>query len=183
MARRIAYIGDPVLTLAQVAYQCRVELEDLQPELIEQVIVPGVTAQCESKTGAAIREATYEEDWPAHYLSGQALDVGQARSIVSVAILGDDGGVTDQPGPFDLRQGGRESFLHFPGGKPAGQLRIRYTAGVDIDAYPGVRSWLLMATATAYELRGTLVVGQSLAELPATFVDSLLAEITVPPRF
>jgi hypothetical protein len=43
--------------------------------------------------------------------------------------------------------------------------------------------WLLLNAATAYEFRERFVVGTILAELPSTFTDSMLAEITVPPRF
>ncbi|MFG0862605.1 hypothetical protein [Pseudomonas sp. CJQ_13] len=183
MARRIAYTGAPVLTLEQVAFQCRAEPEDLQPELVDQIIIPGVTAQGESKTGAAIREAIYEEDWPAAYPSGHSLDIGQVVAVESVVVLGEAGQVTPYDGQAELSQGGKESYLHFPGGRPAGRLRIRYRAGVDLEAYPGVLSWLLMAAETAFTHRGLLVVGQSLAEVPSSFVDHLLADITVPPRF
>ncbi len=185
MARRIAYSGAAAITLAEVALQCRAEAADLAPELalIEGVIIPGVTAQAEERTGAAIRAATYVEDWPAHYSSGRALDVGQATEIVSVARLGSDGSVDVLTVTTALRQGGRESFLYFPDGRPSGELRITYKAGVDLAAYPGVRMWLLLNAATAYEFRERFVVGTILAELPSTFTDSMLAEITVPPRF
>lgn len=182
MARRIAYTGAPVLTLEQVAFQCKAEPEDLQPELIDQIIIPGVTAQGESKTGAAIREAIYEEDWPATYPSGHSLDVGQVVAVESVTML-DAGDASAFAGAVELCHGGKENYLHFPGGRPAGRLRIRYRAGVDLEAYPGVLSWLLMAAETAFTHRGLLVVGQSLAEIPSSFVDHLLADITVPPRF
>jgi hypothetical protein len=183
MARRIEYFGDPVLTLAQVAFQCRVEPEDMEPELIEQIIIPGVTTQCESKTGAAIRGAVYEEDWPANFVSGHALDVGQATQIVSIMSQQPDGTWAEQAGPFELQQGQRESFLFFPAVRPAGPLRIRYKAGLDIDLHPGVRNWLLMAAATIYRHPEMFLVGQTLAELPSTFLDHLVAEVTVPPRF
>ncbi|UVL26232.1 hypothetical protein [Pseudomonas donghuensis] len=183
MARRIAYTGAPVLTLEQVAIQCRTEPEDLQPELIDLIIIPGVTAQAESKTGAAIREAVYEEDWPASYPSGHSLDVGQVVAIESVLAVGDVGQETAFEGRVELRQGGKESYLIFPAGRPEGRLRIRYRAGVDLEAHPGVLSWLLMAAETAFTHRGLLVVGQSLTELPSSFIDHLIADITVPPRF
>lgn len=181
MARRIAYTGPPVLTLEQVAFQCRAEPEDLQPELIDQVIIPGVTAQGESKTGAAIREAIYEEEWPAAYPSGHSLDVGQVVAVESVAVL-EGGEATPFEGVMVLSHGGKESCLHFPNGRPAGRLRVRYRAGIDLEAYPSVLSWLLMAAETAFTHRGLLVAGQSLAEIPSSFVDHLLADITVPPR-
>jgi len=183
MARRIEYFGDPVLTLAQVAFQCRVEPEDMEPELIEQIIIPGVTAQCESKTGAGIRGATYEEDWPTHFATGHALDIGQANEIVSVMSQQADGTWVPQLGPFELRQDQRESFLFFPSPRPSGVLRIRYKAQLDMDVHPGVRNWLLMAAATIYRHPEMFLVGQTLAELPSAFLDHLIAEITVPPRF
>lgn len=183
MARRIEYFGEPVLTLEQVAFQCRVEPEDMEPALIEQIIIPGVTAQCESKTGAAVRGAVYEEEWPADRQSGHALDVGQATEIVSVLSQQASGSWVEQAGPFDLRQDQRESFLHFPAVRPGGRLRIRYKAGLDLDLNPGVRNWLLMAAATIYRHPEMFLVGQTLAELPSTFLDHLVAEITVPPRF
>ncbi|QXH53198.1 hypothetical protein KSS94_08805 [Pseudomonas fakonensis] len=183
MARRIAYTGAPVLTLEQVAFQCHAEPEDLQPELIDLIIIPGVTAQGESKTGAAIREAVYEEDWPAHYPSGHALDVGQVVAVESVLVLGEQGSQAEYGGRAEVVQGGKESYLRFPDGRPEGPLRIRYRAGVDLQAHPGVLSWMLMAAETAFSHRGLLVVGQTLTELPSSFVDHLLADITVPPRF
>lgn len=181
MARRIAYTGPPVLTLEQVAFQCRAEPEDLQPELIDQVIIPAVTAQGESKTGAAIREAIFEEEWPAAYPSGHSLDVGQVIAVESVIVL-NGGEATPYEGAMALSHGGKESCLHFPDGRPAGRLRVRYRAGIDLAAYPSVLSWLLMAAETAFTHRGLLVAGQSLSEIPSTFVDHLLADITVPPR-
>lgn len=183
MARRIAYTGDPVLTLDEVARQCRVEPEDLQPELIEGVIIPGVTAQAEARTGAAIRAATYEEEWPESYGSGHSLDVGQVTEVNTVSRVEADGSLTVLDVPHRLRHSQRESFLEFPAGRPAGRLVISYSAGVDLAAYPGVKSWMLMHAATAYEYRETQVTGHVLHELAASFLDALLADITVPPRF
>ncbi|QEY75790.1 hypothetical protein [Pseudomonas denitrificans (nom. rej.)] len=183
MARRVAYSGDAPITLEDVAQQCRVEVEDLEPELIEHVIIPGVVAQAEGRTGAAIRPAEYSEEWPEQYASGHALDIGQATEILSVQRVAADGSAVELDVPRYLEQGQRESFLHFPNGRPAGVLRIRYKAGVDPAAYPGARLWLLMSAATAYEFRETMVAGTILAELPSTFLDALLAEIEVPARF
>ena len=183
MARRIAYIGEQVLTLSQVAYQCRLEPEDLQPELIEEIIIPGVVGQAESRSGAAIRMAEYEDEWPEHYGSGHALDQGQAHEVISISRIHSDGTEEALTVAHNLRIRQRESFLYFPEGRPAGELLIRYRAGLDLDQYPAVRSWLLMHAATAFENRETLIIGTILAELPGSILDTLLAEITVPPRF
>jgi len=186
MARRVGYdSAAQVISVEDVATQCRLESGDLQADLVEQVIIPGVIAQAESKTGAAIRPAQYVEEWPESYGSGHPLDVGQADEVLSIGRVEADGSVTQlQPLPVHrLEVGQRESFLHFPQGRPAGHLVIRYHAGADLAAYPGVKMWLLMQAATAHEFRETLVVGTILAELPSHFTDSLLAEIEVPPRF
>lgn len=185
MARRIEYTGTAVITVDEVAAQCRVEAGDLQADLVEQVIIPGVTAQAESKTGAAIRQAVYEEEWPEAFGSGHPLDVGQADQVQSIGCVESDGSVTDlQPLPVHrLEVGQRESFLHFPQGRPPGRLVIRYLAGVNLAAYPGVKQWLLLQCGTVHEHRESLVVGTIVGALPDSFLDHLLAEITVPPRF
>ncbi|WP_312375001.1 hypothetical protein [Pseudomonas oryzihabitans] len=183
MARRIGYTGDPVITLADVARQCRVEVEDLQPELIEGVIIPGVTAQAEARTGAAIRTALYEEDWAFGYRRDRAFDVGQVREVVSVQRVLAGGRLENLEVAPWLRYVGTEAVPEFPGDLPAGPLRFHYTAGVDLAVHPGVRMWLLISAATAWEFREAFVTGTILTEIPATFTDALLADITLPPRF
>jgi hypothetical protein len=183
MARRIAYTGKPVLTLEQVAHQCRLELDDLQQELIEQVIIPGVTSQAEARSGAAVRAGIYEEIWAAEKQSGVALDVGQANELISVSQVLADGTSSVLQVHAVVRNQGKESCLYFPEGRPAGELSVRYNAGTDLQIYPGVAAWMLMHAATAHEFRETLVSGTILARLPESFLDALLAEITVPPRF
>ncbi|MNE88322.1 hypothetical protein D3C80_1856210 [compost metagenome] len=116
-------------------------------------------------------------------MSGQPLDIGQAVAVESITVLGNTGTPVEFTGAAELIQGAKESYLTFPGGRPVGRLRIRYRAGVDLEAHPGVLSWLLMAAETAFAQRGLLIVGQSLTEVPSGFVDHLLADITVPPRF
>ncbi|WP_206083591.1 hypothetical protein [Pseudomonas viridiflava] len=172
-----------MLTLEEVARQCHLDTEDLQVELIEQVIIPGVTQQAEALSGAAVRTAEYEEIWPAGFASGHALDMGQANEIIEVATLAADGAKQVLNVPTRLQEDGREARLFFPMGRPVGELAIRYRAGTDLEQHPGVRLWLLMHAATAHEQRETLVAGVSLAKLPGSFLDSLLADITVPPRF
>lgn len=183
MAVRIAYTGEPVLTLQEVAHQCRLDPEDLQPELIEGIIIPGVTAQCEAKTGAAIREATYEEEWSESYGSGHALDIGQVKEVLSIGQIQPDGSSVILDVPYRLRHTQRESFLEFLSGRPAGRLVIVYKAGIDLDRFPSVKSWLLLQAGTAFRFRESLVSASGLASLPESYIDSLLADITLPPRF
>lgn len=183
MARRIAYTGAPVLTPQDIAAWRRDDNVLLESALLSEIIIPGITAQAEEITGAAIRQARYAEDWPADFRSGAALDVGQASAVVSVDAISPDGVPVPSGAAHYLEQGQRISRLHFPAGKPAGVLRITYMAGLDLAAYPAVRTWLLMQIGTVFTQRETLVIGASVAPLPPAFIDTMLSEITVPPRF
>lgn len=183
MAQRIAYTGAPVLTPQDIATWRRNDAVLLESDLLQNIVIPGVVAQCESRTGAAIQEARYVEHWPVHRLSGEALDTGQASEVETVEVIAPDGTATLSTGPIVLRREQRESFLTFPEGRPAGLLRITYKAGADLNAYPGVRNWLLMHIGTVYSQRESLVTGAIVADLPRSFMDHMLAEITVPPRF
>lgn len=181
MARRKRYAGDPVLSASEVAQWCREHIDDLQQSLVENIIVPGVTQMCEAETGAAIRTAEYVEDWPQDRL-GNALDVGQVRVVSSVNVLRAGADPIPVEG-FELEVDQRVGRLIFAGGRPPGRLRIEYVAGVDLDAYPSVRTWLLLQAGTLYQQRESLIVGGTVADLPLKFLGSMLAEITLPPRF
>lgn len=183
MAQRIAYTGAPVLTPQDIATWRRNDAVLLESDLLEQIVIPGVVAQCESRTGAAIQEARYVELWQPHRKSGEALDTGQAFLIETVEVLAQDGTSTVSAAPRVLLREQRETFLTFPDGRPEGVLRITYKAGADLAAYPGVRNWLLMHIGTVYAQRESMVQGGAVVELPGQFLDHMLAEITVPPRF
>lgn len=183
MARRIAYLGAPVLTPQDIATFRRNDAVLVEADLLTNIIIPGVVAQCEARTGAAIHRASYVEHWPAHYPSGHALDVGQATTITALDVIAPDGAPVPSGVAKYLQQDQRQSYLHFPDGRPAGALRITYEAGVNLDAYPAVKTWLLMTISTVYAQRETLVIGASVAELPSRFIDTMLADIEVPPRF
>ncbi len=183
MARRIEYTGAPVLTAQDIATWRRNDAVLLEAQLLDTIIIPGVIGQAESRTGAAISEARYQEHWPANYPSGHALDVGQAAEILEIEIVGADGVAAPTSAARYLERGQRQSFLHFPAGRPPGVLLITYKAGADLAAYPAVKNWLLLNIGTVYAQRESLVVGTIVAELPSQFLDHMLAEITVPPRF
>lgn len=183
MAQRIAYLGAPVLTPDDIAAWRRNDAVLLESALLSTIVIPGVVAQCEAKTGAAIQDARYVEHWPDHYASGRPLDVGQAHTIETIELVGADGSAVQSTANKFLQREQRETFLHFPDGRPQGTLRITYLAGVNLAAYPSVRNWLLLNVSTVYAQRETLVTGTIVSELPSSFLDSMLADITVPPRF
>ena len=180
MARRIRYTGPPVLTVQDVVAWVRDDLANAETALIESVIIPTVTAQCEADTGAAIRQAEYEEAWPVGLIHG-ALDVGQATEVQTIIPVGSNGPAVpaDQ---YRLQVGQRISHLTLEPGNSAQALRITYLAGIDLEAYPAVRAWMLMYAATLWGQREALVQGQ-IAPLPSPFLVSMLSDIIIPPRF
>lgn len=183
MARRKLYIGAAPITPEDVAVHQRSDAAMVEAALLSNVIIPGVIAQAEARTGAAIRSARYIETWAPTRPSGSALDVGQASEVESVDLLSADGVPVPSGAGWYLQQEMRESYLHFPAGRPAGMLQITYLAGLDLAAYPSVRTWLLMQIGTVYAQRETLVIGATVAPLPSTFLDGMLGDIEVPPRF
>ena len=109
MAQRIAYTGAPVLTPQDIATWRRNDAVLLESDLLEQIVIPGVVAQCESRTGAAIQEARYVEHWSVHRLSGEALDTGQASEVETVEVIAPDGTANATTSRFVLCKIGRAS--------------------------------------------------------------------------
>lgn len=70
-----------------------------------------------------------------------------------------------------------------------GAVTIEYTAGLlpaeFADRFPGVMQWLLLAVTWSYENRQLMSIGSrdSFNAMPDSYIDSLLAPITVAPRF
>ena len=182
MARRIRYTGtvEDVLPLAEVEAWLRLRPNSKEIDLLKSVLLPGVIAQCEARTSAAIAPAEYQESWSSAMRSGQPLDLGQATRLISVVTS--NGDVVDSTA-WRVQQDQRETFVHYAPGLAVGGHVITYEAGIDLAAYPSVKTWLLMAVATLFAQRELIVVGTITAELPKSFVDFLLSDITVPPRF
>lgn len=178
MARRIAYCGDPPLTKADLTAWLQ-ETDSTVHSAVVDLIIPAVVGQCETITGAAIRLAKYEEVWHPPYRFGGWLDIGQVRSVDLVQRLDTDVAVT--PGRYvvshDMRQ---TSFRLLDGAQYP--IRIEYQAGIDLTLHPQVKTWLLMQAASLYAQRETLTTDK-LNLLPVGFINSMLADITVPARF
>lgn len=183
MARRIEYTGAPVLTPEEVAAWRRNDAVLHEAELLRSVIIPGIVSQAETKTSAAIQEARYVDLWQAGRQSGDALDIGQVIEVESIDSIDSSGQPVPVLSSYYLVRDQRECYLHFVGERPAGVLLITYRAGMDLAAYPSVRTWLLMQIGTVLAQRETLIIGTIVAELPSSFIDTMLSVVEVPPRF
>lgn len=179
MAQRLRYTGAPVLTYQDVDAQVQGLPAD-QQSLVTDVIIPAVTAQAEAITGAAIREAEYAEHWPAGGRAGGWLDVGQVKRIISVQAQGAAQPLPETAYSLHISQRMARLQLH---DMPPQPLLITYAAGLNLEAYPSVKQWLVMQAATLFAQREVLVTGTIVAKLPESFIDSMLADIVLPPRF
>lgn len=113
------------------------------------------------------------------YRFGGWLDVGQVRNVIAVHRL-DGGGRLPVEG-YAIEHDMRQSALRFQGKEP-GSIRIEYEAGIDLELHPQVKTWLLMQAAALYAQRETLTA-EKLSMLPDSFINTMLSDITVPPRF
>lgn len=173
----IEYLPDSAepLTLEEVKVWCRVDGDD-EDALIENLVIPAARQLAETRTGAAIRKGRYRDILPS--LANYPLSLGQAIKIESVTV--DDELVA--PEQYALRQLGRESVIDAPAFVGATGAVV-YTAGIDMEKFPAIKGWLLLAAAWAYDQRELLIRGQAVAEMPASYADALLVPLSQPPRF
>ena len=123
--------------------------------------------------------------------------LGLVQSITSVKYIDTTGAVqTIDPAILSLVQldeANTEIALTFGGYWPAcanvpNAVTIEYIAGMaptDFTArFPGVNHWILLACGWAYANREMfLTANGALIQMPASYLDNLLAPITVSPRF
>ncbi|WP_174904246.1 hypothetical protein [Burkholderia pseudomultivorans] len=182
----LEYLDDAEpIAFEDVAAQCRIDDDD-EREFIEHVLIPGARQAAESKSGAAIRNARYVERLGAFPRGEIPLSVGQVFAMESVAIRSDSAvPLTLSEAQYELIQLGRETLLAPVNGRwpSAGAPTLTYRAGINLDRFPSVRAWMLLAAAWAYENRELFSSGQSVIAMPSGFADALLDPVTVPPRF
>ncbi len=123
---------------------------------------------------------------------------GLVQSIDSISYIDSTGAVqTLDPVAYSLVKtddANTEIALTFGGTWPqvaavAGAVTVDYTAGIApaefSDRFPGVMQWLLLAVTWSYENRQLMSTGTRDAynTMPDSYIDSLLAPITVSPGF
>lgn len=174
------------LTFEDIAAQCRID-DHAERDFIERVVIPGARQAAETKSGAAIRKARYAEHLAGFPLGAFPLAIGQVLSVDGIEYRVDSLELMAlDSSAYKLLQLGSETLIA-PSDKTcwpdASAVTIKYQAGVDIERYPSVRSWILLAAAWAYDHRELFAKGQTITEMPGGYADVLLAPICIPPRF
>ncbi len=184
----IEYLGEEPLRFEDVAAQCRLDGE-AERAFIESTLIPAARQLAEQKTGAAIRPARYQETFPWFPATlSLPLGLGQVTKVEQLryrSVL--NGELVWDPAAYRLHYGSRTSWV-----EPVDQwpvtarsteaVCIEYRAGLDLAHRPSVKQWLLLACAWLFEQRELYLVNQA-QPMPDAFADTLLADITVLPRF
>ncbi|MPW17880.1 hypothetical protein GCT13_13270 [Paraburkholderia sp. CNPSo 3157] len=185
----VEYLDDmEPLTYEDVAAQARIDASD-ESSFITSIIIPGARQAAETKSGAAIRKGRYTERLPAFPVGDFPLSIGQVTEVESVSWRSASGETaTLDPSSYEVIQVGRETRLAPLGSQwpRAAAVTFTYQAGTDLDKFPSVRAWMLLAAAWFYDNRELFLIAQTrqaVMEMPTGFADALLHPITVPPRF
>ncbi|MDR5833352.1 hypothetical protein [Caballeronia sp. LZ034LL] len=183
----LEYLDDTEpLAFEDVAAQCRIDDED-ERDFIERIVIPGARQAAESKSGAAVRKARYVERFNGFPQGDFALSIGQVLCVENIqSRTGSEALTTLDPSNYEIVQLGRETLLapaYNSSWPEASAVFITYRAGIDLARYPSVRSWMLLASAWAYDHRELFARGQGINEMPGGYADVLLAPICVPSRF
>ncbi|MDE1714934.1 hypothetical protein PWG14_20815 (plasmid) [Chromobacterium amazonense] len=178
----------PVLTVEEMRQQCRIDAgwspeETAAEDKLLQRLERAAVRACEGKLGGPLLMADYRltlDGWPA--LPWLALPTANAKTVSTIQLL--QGGQR-QPWAdcLALSDGPRLQLQPRASAWPVvdaapDAIQIDYRAGLadSCDAVPeDVRQWLLFRVGTYYEHREALIAGATLAELPNSFVDGLLA--------
>lgn len=163
MTTLVSYIDDEPVTIDEAKQQCSLDDDAEDLGFVESVIIPAARAWAEQKTGAAIRKGVFTET----ILAGSALSVGRVVSVDSVKIDGTDVA-------FTTVEKGRRTIV-LSAGNEGKEIDVEFTAGIDINQFPDVKAWLLLACGWMYENREL--------SMPEGRIDALLSGIDVPNPF
>jgi hypothetical protein len=183
MAEFLEWIDPEPLAVDQVASQARLD-GDVAEELatyISTIIIPAARQLAETRSGSAIRKANYRDTLQAVPRGAVVPDMGQAYELTSVSIAG----TTLDPAAYKLVKIDRDRQV-----RPTtecwaaqGEMVVEYSAGIDVEQYPSVVQWMLLAAAWMLEQPAMFTVGDAVESLPTSYVDGLLAPVSVPTRF
>lgn len=177
MSRTFSTDSTEPLDWAAVKSQIRAD-DDTEQAFVETYVIPAARQMAETKTGAVLRASTFVETWDSVPSGFVSFPVAGVTSIESVSV---DSSVLDSS-EYSLAHIGRNDYIKFANSHD-GTVSASFTAGVDLAQHPGVLQWMLLACAWAYSQRELLITGQTIAEMPESYVDSLLDSLRVSPKF
>jgi len=182
---RIDQPGTEPVSLAEARLWCRVDDDYTGDDAMLSSLITGFRTQAEHETGRKFLSTTLEQVLDAFPSVELVLAEQPVSSITSIKYL-DTSGVeqtlnsdayvldTASNPAFVLPADGYDWPETFDG---INAVRVRFVQGWSSASDPLVqplRMWMQMQIETAYKLRGGIVAGLSVTELPSRFVDRLL---------
>lgn len=168
MATLLEYLDEEPLCLSDVMTHCRVDADD-DRSYLEDVVIPSARAMAESRSGAAIRMAHYQEV----LVAGTRLSIGNVVAVDSAEVDG-------SPVLFTVEEKLRRVAVCSEAARGRFMM-VKFRAGIeDLSSFPTVRSWLLLACGSLYRERE--LGGEETAERMKNF-DTLLQPIMLPNTF
>lgn len=172
---------EPV-TLAEVKAHLR--LSGTDDDALLTGLIAAVRQQAESLTGRVLVESVWEWSFDGGLAGVVDLPLSPSTALVSLTMDGvavDSGLYAFTPASTESHGSPLFATLEPVDEWPDGdEVVIRFKAGwpVTAPATPttpaAIKSWMLVRIATLYEHRESIVVGQSVANMPRDFVDCLL---------
>lgn len=205
-------IGEPI-TLERAMDHLRIDEDAGDSAFVESVIIPAARQLAEEKSGSAIRPGRYRQTLSTFPVADrdrvgrlfaksggrQAIKIshGLVQEVESLTYI--DGAGQQQsievsklalevtsPANIELSLVDGSSWPNTSDVPNA--VSIVYKAGMLPEEFetrfPGVIHWMLLACGWAYENREMFITGKGpVVQMPASYIDSLLAPISVPTRF
>lgn len=173
---------EPV-TLAEAKAVCKVD--GTAEDTYITALISAAREQAEQELGRSLAAATWERVLDAFPESGIQLGWPHVTSIVSVIYVDTAGAQqTLDPGAYTLDADYLPGWALPSATNPAwpdtldtaNAVRVRFITGWAEGAAvpPSIKSWILVRVATAFKARESIVIGQSVAELPRMHGDGLL---------
>ncbi|MBI4800637.1 MAG: hypothetical protein HY794_18255 [Desulfarculus sp.] len=185
---------EPV-SLAEAQAQARVT--DAGDDALLRDMIKAAREDCENLTGRVMVTSTWDlylDAFPAG-LGPVVAPASPLQSVSSVTYL-DTAGATKTlatPSGYKVDTASLLGRIYLPLGASwpetlaePNAVKVRLVAGWPLDANgnlttpAALRQWMQRRVASLYEQREDYVVGQSVAEMPRNFVDSLLAPYAIP---
>lgn len=184
MATFVAWIDDsePV-TAEELVAHARLGSDEATAldAYIKSIVIPAARQVAEVRSGAAIRRARYverREGWPPH--GDLQLGKGQVYAIESITA---DGQALDAAS-YSLWVVDKDPRVRLAAARsPYGVIEVTYLAGIEtISNFPSVKNWILLAATWMLEQPSMFTLEQAVQTMPGSYIDSLLAPISIEGR-
>lgn len=182
---RIDQPGTEPVSLAEVRAWCRIDDDFTDDDTMLQGLIVAYRTQAEHETGRKFLSTTLEQVLDAFPAAELELAEQPISSITSIKYLDETGTEqtldnaayvldTASSPAFVLPADGYDWPSTFDG---INAVRVRFVQGwsaADNPLCAPLRLWMRMQIETAYKLRGSIVAGLSVTELPNRFTERLL---------